>query len=506
MVTKMNDVYRQFYTKSSAIVSYMVMKLSVDCGMKVLEPSAGDGVFIDALHNLTPNISIDAYELNPETVELLRAKYKSSSTVSIVHDDTLTSPRLDLLLDGSAIYDRIIANPPYGGWLEYDKRKYLKKLYPLLYAKETYTLFLYRCIRLLKDRGILVFIIPDTFLNLHMHSELRKYLLTNTKIKEISMFPSSFFPDISFGYSNMCIVTLERRFNSDDCLDNEIKVITGLSNVTDLDTLAQRLESYHRIFTVTQKQVYRNTSHALLVSDNPRIIDLVTSSLKYIGDIAECVTGFYSGNDRIYLHPLSLEVKNARKYEIVDRLLICDDYRNREDILEGIPSPKRFIPIVKGGGTKYFKPDTWFMDWGVEAVRDYKTNKKARFQNARYYFGSGIGVPMVSASQVTAALIDNRLFDQSIVGIFPEDSGLLYYLLGFFNSPTCNKLIRTINPSANNPANYIKKIPFVSPSEAVLQEITESVKSIVSRSRVREEYPVSDESKVYKLIAETYRI
>ncbi|KKT18839.1 MAG: hypothetical protein UW03_C0029G0001, partial [Candidatus Peregrinibacteria bacterium GW2011_GWA2_43_8] len=67
---------------------------------------------------------------------------------------------------------------------------------------------------------------------------------------------------------------------------------------------------------------------------------------------------------------------------------------------------------------------------------------------------------MISSSQITAALIENRLFDQSIVGLFSKDKGLIFVLLAFFNSPTCNKLIRTINPSANNPANYIKKIPF----------------------------------------------
>lgn len=64
---------------------------------------------------------------------------------------------------------------------------------------------------------------------------------------------------------------------------------------------------------------------------------------------------------------------------------------------------------------------------------------------------------MVSSSSITGALIDNRLFDQSIVGVFPKDESLLLYILAFFNSPTCNKLIKTINPSANNPSNYIKK-------------------------------------------------
>lgn len=39
-------------------------------------------------------------------------------------------------------------------------------MYTELNVKETYTLFLLRCIQLLNDGGRLVFIIPDTFMNI----------------------------------------------------------------------------------------------------------------------------------------------------------------------------------------------------------------------------------------------------------------------------------------------------------------------------------------------------
>jgi len=113
-------------------------------------------------------------------------------------------------------------------------------------------------------------------------------------------------------------------------------------------------------------------------------------------------------------------------------------------------------------------------------VNFYKKDKKARFQNSQYYFKFGIGVPMIRSSSITASLIENRIFDQSIVGIFPKDISLVYYLLAFFNSSTCNKLIRTINPSANNPANYIKKIPFIEPSTKTLEQVNNLVLNIIS--------------------------
>lgn len=87
---------------------------------------------------------------------------------------------------------------------------------------------------------------------------------------------------------------------------------------------------------------------------------------------------------------------------------------------------------------------------------------------------------MIRSSRLTGALIDGRLFDQSIVGVFPKDDTWVYYLLGFFNSSVCTELINAINPSTNNSANYIKKIPFVTPREDVRLKVDALVKKIVA--------------------------
>jgi len=497
----MEKLYRAYYTKSEPIVSYMVEMLSVESGMQVFEPCAGDGVFIDALNGKIPNLSIDIHELNPQAISTLNKKYGAKDNISITQGDTLTSRELILYSDAGGIYDRIIANPPYGGWQDYEKRKILKKLYPKLYVKETYTLFLFRCVQLLRDKGILVFIIPDTFLNLHMHTRLREYLLTNTKIKEVALFPSSFFPGVGFGYSNLSIITLQKAVNKDECLNNEVRVVTGFRRVEELKSIRN---NHHKTYTFMQKDIYGNIEHALFISENPIITRLINSCRQRIGDIADCVTGFYSGNDKRYLRCISSRLRNGMKYKLVDKELICEDYNAENNLLDGIEDSKCFIPIVKGGGVKYFKPDMWYMDWSAQSVKTYKKDKRARFQNSEYYFKYGIGVPMVSSSQITAALIENRLFDQSIVGIFPKDYKWIYYLLAFFNSPTCNRLIRTINPSANNSANYIKKIPFILPSEGVLEKINQIVREIIKGLKKEGRYERKHELALNNLIEGIY--
>ena len=468
--------YQAFYTRSIPIVDYMVEKLSLKHEDRIFEPCGGDGVFVEAILDRNQNAEIDVCELNDLAFRILQNKFHNYPTVNIRQCDTLLDNDLTFHSRFGGLYDKIIANPPYGAWQDYDKRNKLKKLFPNIYAKETYSLFLFRCIELLKNGGILSFIIPDTFLNLHSHKAIRKHILTKTKILELALFPSSFFPGVNFGYANLSIITLQKCENKEVCLNNSFRIVKGFTCV---EQLAGATYNKPNELLFIQKEVFENSDYAFFIANSLKIVETINSVKLKIGDISHCVTGFYSGNDKKFLQVISSGLKNGKNYGLVDMKSVNREYRNITDILNGIEGDKHFLPIVKGGNTKYLKPDDWFMNWSKEAVQHYKTDKKARFQNPQFYFRFGIGVPMISSSSITASLIEYKLFDQSIVGIFPKDEKLTYYLLAFFNTPTCNQLIRTINPSANNPANYIKKIPFIMPDETALMDITDKVTDII---------------------------
>jgi len=502
MVTKMGDIYQAFYTKSDPITGAMVDALSISAGMHVLEPCGGDGVFVDALLAHEPDLDIDVYELDPTAVSTLQTKYAhQENVVNIFHDDTLTSPTLRLAAMRGGIYDRIIANPPYGAWQDYSRRDSLKKLFPDLYVKETYTLFLYKSLELLKNDGILVFIIPDTFLNLHRHTAVRNIILRQSRILNIKLFPSSFFPDVNFGYAGLSILTFQKTFDESLCMENEFSVDVGFESekaLCDPDGAERR-------YYFNQKDVLAQADHALFISDNPAVTHHINTAVSKIGDIAACVTGFYSGDDKRYLRSGNIAVRNGKKYAIVDSDLVHTDYPSPVEKLSGLTNGSNFIPVVKGGNVQYYKPDLWYMDWGAAAVQQYKTSKKARFQNPSYYFREGIGVPMVSSSKITASLLNGRLFDQSIVGIFPHDDSDTLYLLAFFNSPTCNTLIRTINPTANNSANYIKKIPFLKPDRTAQKRINTIIDTIISSLKSgKNDVAVKLETEMHDIIKSIY--
>jgi len=97
--------------------------------------------------------------------------------------------------------------------------------------------------------------------------------------------------------------------------------------------------------------------------------------------------------------------------------------------------------------------------WDKNAVDFYKKNKKSRFQNSSFYFEEGIALPMVSSSRISASYMNNCVFDQGVVGIFPYDKEMLNILLLYLNSSIASKIMKSIvNGSANNSANYLKKL------------------------------------------------
>lgn len=459
--------FQSYYTNSHPIVQYMVKQLELKPNDVVLEPSAGEGAFVDEILHTGINVKMTLIELNEDANSILKSKYFANKKMQILrenffyHENYLHQK-----------FDKIIANPPYGAWIDYDERKILKDKFKAIATKETYTLFLYNAIQLLEENGILVFIIPETFLYLHSHTKLRQYLLKNTLIKELVIFSSSFFPYINFGYGRLSIITLQKK---------EL-----INNPEHQFTLSDKLNTPDDLLNLTQKKYFaqndilRNKDSAFYFTEDEVLKNLMNNSEQTLADIAECVTGIYTGNNEKYFRVLTKEVKNSLKYQLVAKDKISLNHKS----LEGIKSNQCFIPVARGAGkSQFFKDNEWYIDWSEKAVEHYTKDAKARFQNTRFYFKKGIGLPMVKTKKSTAFLINESVFEQSVVGIFPKEEKYFNYLLAFFNSTIASKLINLINPTANNSANYIKKIPMMIPTTRELEYIDTVVNCILNTLR-----------------------
>lgn len=457
--TRTRREFCAFYTESDPILTYMVKKLGPVNGDLILEPCAGDGVFIEKILeiNKDKNVEIEALDLNTEAVKNLQDKF-GNENVKVRQTDTLLDLTLDLFTNSGGRYSKIIGNPPYGAWQDYQKRDILKKRYGG-YVKETYALFLRRCLDLLKEGGKLVFIVPDTFLALHLHKDLRRAILENTAIEEVLLMPSKFFPGVNFGYSNLCIISFEK---TRDNKKNQFKIVSVNGTINNLYNLANGDYSVAKsVESISQDKVRSSVDYSFLLGGNTKIRKLINEAEITLGDVADCVTGFYSGDNKSYLVARDNFIKGSKGYKTADISLVESNFFKQKNLIKGLGNGKKYIPILKGGNGRFSKKTDWFVQWDKNTVSNYRESKTARFQNSKYYFKDGIGVPMVRSSKIHAFLLKKRLFDQSIVGIFPKGDKHLNYLLAFLNSDVCSRILNVINHTANNSANYLKKLPVI---------------------------------------------
>ena len=109
----------QFFETPPELADWLV-SLAGDIlpGMSVLEPSAGRGAIIKAIHRICPEVAVDYYELMPENRQFL-------STM-----DNVRPMGEDFYEEQSNVqYDRIIANPPFSGNQDI---RHVKRMYACL--------------------------------------------------------------------------------------------------------------------------------------------------------------------------------------------------------------------------------------------------------------------------------------------------------------------------------------------------------------------------------------
>lgn len=449
--------YQSFFTYAHEINSLMVALLGDMRNRRILEPCAGDGAFITPL--LGSAYYIDAIDIDSQHIE--RLSKIGDRTLRVQNGDFLDHFIQGPLYSSLSIrndYDAIICNPPYGLKFSLPYRKLIKQNYPDVYARESYGLFMLFGISCLKEHGRYVFIVPDTFLTSRNHRSLRQFLRDKTNITHIALFQSSRFQHVNFGYGNLCIIAGEKSTRGQE------------TNMSWLDCRHSDMplsgDAFAQSTRISARKINEDAATGWTANIRP-----ISENSKHLGDISECRTGIYTGDNprfcgydernppsRVNGHPISWNhVRSANTL-------------TRQEMQYGIAAAPFYVPLVRGGHKGPYEPTHAALDWSEEAVAYYRYDKKARLQNSRFYFRRGLAVPMVTSGRLTASYMEGAVFDQGVVGIFPYDETWVEFLLVFLNSTQATEMKKDINPSANNSANYLKRLEIPVPNERQIHE------------------------------------
>lgn len=170
----------------------------------VLEPSCGDGVFLDSLKQLSfieKIDSVDAVEIEPDEVKIVQNNYLNYHNVHVQNEDFFEF--YSRMVNTQKQYDLILGNPPYirYQYLTETQRELQSSILTSHGMKankliNAWVAFLVACVQLLSENGRIAFVIPAEILQVAYAEDLRLFLSEHLAKITLITFEQLVFPDI----------------------------------------------------------------------------------------------------------------------------------------------------------------------------------------------------------------------------------------------------------------------------------------------------------------------
>lgn len=438
----MNDnnknAYGQYMTPYE-IAEFMASLIGKDQNSKILEPSSGEGVFIEVLKKRGYK-DITAYEIDKNISRIKDVIFQSFVSAEILEK-----------------FDVVIGNPPYIRWknLEIELKEELEKNH--LYNSylnnmiDYSAIFIVKSIEQLKQGGELIFITPDYWLNTTHSLRLRDYILTNGEIREIYSFNEApIFKGVSVslmvfkftkGFSSNNRVKISKLKTFKKPTDENLKSMLNFENNSDVQSF--------------ESNQFQKSKNWLLANDHElqklQIFEYackVKSNKKYevLDDYCEIGNGMVSGLDKAFqvdykLNELEkintikvLKAKDLEQffYKKTTSYIYIQDHLNENDFQLKFPNFYRNLSLYIDQLKKRYNYGRDINYWEWVFLRN---------QNLFSQKVSKIFIPCkerISAKNYFRfSLVPENIYPtQDVTGIIPkpETKESIQYILGFLNT------------------------------------------------------------------------
>ena len=445
-----------YYTPT--LTAKMMVRLSQPSKTdKILEPSAGNGVFIKALleYGVKPK-QITALEIDPDICLFLQKKFPG---VKVENKDAL----LDEIEDQ---FDLIIGNPPYlskqSSYVRHHRAALASKYASKIGSSETYAMFCSMAIDHLKDKGRLAFLVSDTVRTLTSHERLRQQILRQAPLTHLIRTPVNLFPDLAIktvvlicqrGSSQSQVLTLEAESEGD--YKNNFNSLP-LSSLSEIDGCPFLFEI---------------PSFALALFSQPgRLFDYVSGHI-----------GMHTRDNKRYLAalsgtPLAESYQRRRKEKGTFRVISDKEAQSAS-----------WRPYLKRGGKQdFYSFPSEFIDWSPSARKNY-------IIPANNIFGQeGLAVSGVSSRLSVRVMPAHSRFDSNkVIGLVPGNSADQFWLLGLLSSDLYNYLTKKmINETSSLQLSSLQKIPVPDLSANDKDRLSDLAKECVLATKENREVPL----------------
>lgn len=353
----------------------------------VLEPSAGDGIFIDSLKELNANIEVTAIEILEAEANKISEKIEGLSNFSVENLDfydfyeSFRSKKLNGDIEG---YDVVLGNPPYirYQYLTKEQRDFQSDILENNGVKpnkliNAWMAFTIAAVEMVKEQGKIAFILPTDLLQVSYAKQLRDFLFNS-----LSSLTVVTFDDLVFDEIQQDVVLLLGK-KSTSALDQQrihnLRVI-NLKDSKDLDA---------NIFNVPFDQYTSYTSEKwtkfYLSRDERNFYEHeFPKHMKSFNEFAKGEIGVTTGNNNFFVvNDPTIKDYKLRKYArpLLGRSVEVKGVFYEENDLESNIVAGQKVWMLDFNGKKLSRSAQKYIDYGVENEENegYKLSLRKRW-------------------------------------------------------------------------------------------------------------------------------
>lgn len=294
-----------FYTPkilAEFLVNYVSEKLKNTASISVLEPSAGDGVFVTTIYDneALSNKIQEVVAIEKNKIELNKIKKRITvDSFTAIHDDFLVFQQ-----NRKQRFSLVLGNPPYikNNLLKQQQVDNCKAIHLSANLagsspKNIWTSFLVRCIEFTDDNGILALVLPAELLQVKFAAELRELILKEFERVEIFTFNELLFKDCK-GQDTLLLIG-ERKSQQKGVYYCNIDKLIDLSK--NKFTLAQNVKMKDSKWT-----------HHHLETEEIELLEKIKEQLQTINDYCSSRAGIVTAANNFFI----VDAQTVEKYSL----------------------------------------------------------------------------------------------------------------------------------------------------------------------------------------------
>lgn len=294
-----------FYTPLPIAEFILKWAINGDRDLDILEPSCGDGVFLEGIRDLKlPYQSLTAVEF--DEVEALKAEQ-----INLLNAQVINADFHEFCNHTKKRFDAVVGNPPYIRYQFFARKQQIEAEDMFIKAGLKYTRltnawvsFVVGATLLLKEKGRIGFVIPAEILQVSYAEQLRQFIATHYNKINIVSFEKLVFPNIQ---QEVVLLLCEKNGSKEHKIEH-----IELKDAADLKSLdIGRLKSPKKNIDIKSKKW---TYYFLEQEEIDFLDDIGKGIVPNLGKFADVQVGITTGANDFFTVPLS----TVKEYDLED--------------------------------------------------------------------------------------------------------------------------------------------------------------------------------------------